>query len=37
MVQAKKFIYAQRFDGLPKVTDFKLEEEKLPELNSGGK
>lgn len=36
MVKAKKFIYAVRFDGLPKVTDFRLEEETLPELKDGG-
>lgn len=36
MVQAKKFIYAKRFEGMPKVTDFRLEEETLPELNDGG-
>lgn len=36
MVIAKKFIYAKRFDGLPKVTDFRLEDETLPELNDGG-
>lgn len=36
MVQAKKFIYAKRFDGLPKLSDFKLEEEALPELKDGG-
>lgn len=37
MVQAKKFIYAKRFVGLPKVTDFRLEEETLPALGDGGK
>ncbi|XP_055297767.1 prostaglandin reductase 1-like [Sitodiplosis mosellana] len=35
MVKAKKFIFAARFDGLPKVTDFRLEEETLPELKDG--
>ena len=34
--QAKKFIYAKKFDGMPKVTDFRLEEETLPELKDGG-
>lgn len=34
--QAKKFIYAKRFDGMPKVSDFRLEEETLPELKDGG-
>lgn len=37
MVQAKKFIYSKRFVGLPKLTDFQLEEETLPELQDGGK
>lgn len=37
MVQAKKFIYVKRFEGLPKVTDFRLEEETLPNLDDGGK
>lgn len=36
MVKAKKIIFAKRFDGLPKVTDFRLEEETLPELKNGG-
>lgn len=36
MVQAKKFIFAKRFEGLPKITDFRLEEETLPALNDGG-
>ena len=36
MVQAKKWIYAKRFEGLPKVTDFRLEKETLPELKDGG-
>lgn len=36
MVKAKKFIFATKFDGLPKVTDFRLEEETLPELKDGG-
>lgn len=37
MVEAKKFIYAQRFDGLPKIIDFELQSETLPELSDGGK
>lgn len=36
MVQAKKFIYAKRFEGMPKISDFTLEEETLPELSDGG-
>lgn len=36
MVIAKTLIYAKRFEGMPKVTDFRLEEETLPELSDGG-
>lgn len=36
MVQAKKFIFAKRFEGMPKISDFRLEEESLPELKDGG-
>lgn len=36
MSKAKKFVYAKRFVGLPKLTDFQLEEEDLPELRHGG-
>lgn len=36
MVQAKKFIYEKRFDGLPKLTDFRLAEENLPAVGDGG-
>lgn len=34
--QAKKFVYAKKFQGLPKTSDFGLEEEILPELKDGG-
>lgn len=34
--QAKKFVYAKKFEGLPKVSDFSLENETLPELKDGG-
>lgn len=37
MVKAKKFIYAKRFEGMPKLDDFILELENLPELKDGGK
>lgn len=36
MVQAKKFIYVKQFQGMPKVTDFRLEIETLPDLCDGG-
>jgi len=35
MVKAKKFIFAKRFEGMPKVSDFKLVEEDLRELKDG--
>lgn len=36
MAKAKKFIYASRFVGEPKLTDFRLEEEELPALKPNG-
>lgn len=36
MVKAKKFLYTTPFVGEPKVTDFQLVEEDLPELNQNG-
>jgi NADPH-dependent curcumin reductase CurA len=36
MVIAKKFIYASRFHGEPKLDNFRLEEEDLPALQDGG-
>lgn len=36
MVKAKKFIYAKPFEGFPKLDNFRLEEETLPELQNGG-
>lgn len=35
--QARKFVYTEKFQGLPKLSDFRLEEESLPELKDGGK
>lgn len=35
MVLAKKFIYANAFKGEPKLSDFKLVEEELNELQNG--
>lgn len=37
MVKAQKFIYAKEFDGEPKLTDFELQDEELPDINDGGK
>lgn len=36
MVKAKKFVYATAFQGEPKVTDFQLVEEDLPDLKDNG-
>lgn len=36
MVKAKKFIYKTPFQGEPKVTDFELVEEDLPDLQQNG-
>lgn len=36
MVQAKKFILSKRLDGMPKIDDFVLEEETLPDVDDGG-
>jgi hypothetical protein len=36
VVVAKKFVYIRRFDGEPKPTDFRLEEETLTDLKDGG-
>lgn len=36
MVKSKNLIYAKQFDGMPKLTDFRIEEENLPALKDGG-
>lgn len=36
-VVAKKYIISERFKGLPKRTDLKIEEENLPAIKDGGK
>lgn len=35
MVKAKVFIYANKFEGEPKPTDFELIEEDLPAIKDG--
>lgn len=35
-VQAKKYIFARRFVGLPKLEDIQLVEEQLPEIRERG-
>lgn len=37
MVVAKKYVYAEKFVGEPKLSDFKLVEEELPPLKENGK
>lgn len=37
MIKAKKFILASMFDGEPKLSDFELKFEELPELGDHGK
>lgn len=37
VIQAKKFVYAKKSEGEPKLTDFKLVTEDLPELKDRGK
>lgn len=37
MVNAKKFLYKSPFKGEPKVTDFQLVKEELPDLQENGK
>lgn len=36
MVKAQKFIYAKRFVGEPKTSDFQLVDEELPALKDNG-
>ena len=35
-MKCKKFIYAHKFEDLPKDSDFQLVEEELPALKDGG-
>jgi len=35
-MRAKKFLLKKHFVGLPKLDDFELVEEELPNLNEGG-
>jgi len=36
LASAKKFVFAQRFQGLPKLEDIKLVNEEIPQLANGG-
>ena len=35
-MKGKKYLYAHKFEGIPKVTDLQLVEEELPPVNDGG-
>lgn len=35
-MKCKKFIYAHKFESVPKVSDLQLVEEELPALKNGG-
>ena len=35
-MKGKKYIYAHKFEGLPKLTDLQLVEEELPPVKDGG-
>ena len=36
-MKGKKYIYAHKFEGMPKLTDLQLVEEELPPVKDGGK
>ena len=36
-MKGKKYIYAHKFEGLPKLTDLQLVEEELPPVKDGGR
>ena len=36
-MKGKKYIYAHKFEGIPKLTDLQLVEEELPPVKDGGK
>ena len=35
-MKGKKYIYAHKFEGMPKVTDLQLVEEEIPPVKDGG-
>lgn len=35
-MKGKRFVYAHKFENMPKVTDLELVEEELPQLKDGG-
>ena len=36
-MKGKKYIYAHKFEGMPKFTDLQLVEEELPQVKDGGR
>ena len=36
-MKGKKYIYAHKFEGMPKLTDLQLVEEELPPVKDGGR
>ena len=36
-MKGKKYIYAHKFEGMPKLTDLQLVEVELPPVNVGGR
>ena len=36
-MKGKKYIYAHKFEGMPKLTDLQLVEVELPPVNDGGR
>lgn len=36
-IQASTWILRQHFEGFPKLSDFEIKQEELPELKDGGK
>ena len=35
-MKGKKYVYAHKFEGMPKVTDLQLVEEEIPAVKNGG-
>ena len=36
-MKGKKYIYAHKFEGIPKLTDLQLVEEEVPQVKDGGR
>jgi hypothetical protein len=35
-MKGKKYIYAHKFEGMPKLTDLELQDDELPAVKDGG-